>query len=60
VSLSSAAIINALAAGKPGRGCFNGVDPALIKDIRQHPADYYVNIHDTAHPNGAARGQLHK
>jgi CHRD domain len=60
VSLSSAAIINALAAGKPGRGCFSGVDRALIKDIRQHPADYYVNIHDTANPNGAARGQLHK
>jgi len=60
VSLSSAAIINALAAGKPGRGCFNGVDPAVIKDIRQHPANFYVNVHDLVHQGGAARGQLHK
>jgi hypothetical protein len=60
VSLSSAAIINALAAGKPGRGCFNGISTAIIKDIRQHPGNFYVNIHDFVHQGGAARGQLHK
>jgi len=60
VDLVTPALINALAAHKPGKACVNGVATALIKDIRQHPGSYYVNIHDSAHPNGAARGQLHK
>jgi hypothetical protein len=27
-------------------------DPALIKDIRRHPADYYVNVHTTMFTGG--------
>ena len=60
VDLVTPGLIAALAAHKPGKACFNGVAVAVIKDIRAHPGTYYVNIHTSAHPNGAARGQLHK
>ena len=40
-------------------GCRNG-DPALLADIAANPANYYVNVHTTAHPGGAGRGQLTK
>jgi hypothetical protein len=41
-------------------GCIADVDPALIKQIRQNPAGYYVNIHNAEFPGGAVRGQLEK
>jgi CHRD domain len=30
----------------------------LIVAIMQHPADYYVNVHNAPYPEGAVRGQL--
>jgi CHRD domain-containing protein len=42
------------------RGCVTGVDHDLIRDIRRHPSEYYVNIHTGEFPNGAIRGQLSK
>ncbi len=39
-------------------GCTTGVDPTLMQDILQNPANYYVNVHNADFPNGAMRGQL--
>jgi hypothetical protein len=40
-------------------GCTT-VDRMLIKAIRKHPANYYVNVHNAEYPGGAVRGQLAK
>jgi hypothetical protein len=31
---------------------------AVIRDIANAPGNFYVNVHTTAHPGGAGRGQL--
>jgi aldose sugar dehydrogenase len=41
-------------------GCVNDVDRALIRNIIQHPEQYYVNVHNTEFPDGVVRGQLSK
>jgi hypothetical protein len=54
-------IVTLVAPGAAGRssGCITGVDRQLIEDLVTEPYNYYVNVHTTDYPEGAARGQLH-
>jgi hypothetical protein len=40
-------------------GTVPDVDPALVREIRAAPGNYYVNLHTVEFPTGAVRGQLH-
>lgn len=40
------------------KGCVTGLDTAVLKDIKRHPRQYYVNVHNADFPDGAIRGQL--
>jgi hypothetical protein len=41
-------------------GCVTDLERSLIKAIRQHRADYYVDVHNDEFLDGALRGQLTK
>jgi hypothetical protein len=41
-------------------GCKGDVAASLTRDIRRHPAAYYVNVHNLEFPGGAIRGQLRR
>lgn len=45
--------------GAVASGCVTA-DADVIKDIRQNPDQYYVNVHNPTVPTGAVRGQLSK
>jgi hypothetical protein len=39
-------------------GCANNLEARLIRNIIQHPENYYVNVHNEEFQDGAIRGQL--
>lgn len=39
-------------------GCVTDLERSLVKAIRKHPAEYYVNVHTSDFTDGAVRGQL--
>jgi CHRD domain len=39
-------------------GCVRNVSRALIRDIKNNPSGYYVNVHNDDFTAGAVRGQL--
>jgi hypothetical protein len=42
------------------RGCVDNVSDDLIKELRQTPEAFYVNVHNAEFTDGAVRGQLSK
>lgn len=46
--------------GEPGAagGCVSNLDSELLRAIQEQPAAFYVNVHTSAYPDGAVRGQL--
>lgn len=51
-------VVGLVADSGPLSGCVTGVDPALINEILDNPAAFYVNVHNVPFPAGALRGQL--
>jgi hypothetical protein len=39
-------------------GCVKKIPKRIAKKLRKSPENFYVNIHNGEHPNGAIRGQL--
>lgn len=49
-----------LSTTKLGENTCTEIDKALAMELIKSPGDFYVNVHNAAYPNGAARGQLAK
>ena len=56
--VAGAVVVNLDIPSQGLEGCVDGIDSALIKNIRQNPSDYYINVHNVGFPGGAIRGQL--
>lgn len=42
------------------RGCVDGVERDLLRELARHPERFYVNLHNHEFVDGAIRGQLSK
>ncbi len=57
---SGAVVVDLSSAVTGGAHCATGVKSKLIKRIKNHPGNFYFNIHTNAYQGGAIRGQLHR
>ncbi len=58
--VSGAVVVDLSSAVTGGSHCATGVKSKLIKRIKNHPGNFYFNIHTNAYQGGAIRGQLHR
>jgi CHRD domain-containing protein len=52
--------LTAPSTGSPGSssGCITGVNKNILTQIKNSPANFYLNVHTSEFPAGAIRGQL--
>jgi hypothetical protein len=53
-------LIGAPQSGNRFTGCTRNVKRSLIREMLNKPRRFYVNVHTSAFPGGAVRGQLRK
>ncbi len=58
--VSGEVVVDLSTAVTGGAHCATGVRAKLIKRIKNHPGNFYFNIHTNAYQGGAIRGQLHR
>jgi hypothetical protein len=55
---AAGSVVVDLAPDADGRRCVTGLRPRLLRNIRNAPGKFYVNVHTAEFPDGAIRGQL--
>ncbi len=58
--VSGPVVVDLSSAVTGGAHCATAVKSKLIKRIKNHPGNFYFNIHTNAYQGGAIRGQLHR